>query len=54
MNQEGRDVFGDYNLKTSEKSLAIRQAGDFMLYFASSDCGEIRDLVPARKFGIKL
>ena len=49
LNQQDRDVFGDYNLKTSEKSLAIRQAGDFMLYFASSDCGEIRDLVPARK-----
>ena len=48
-NKHNRDVFGDYNKKTSEKSLAIRQAGDFMLYFASSDCGEIKDLVPARK-----
>ena len=45
-----RDVFGDYIIDITAKnsSLAIKQAGDFLLYFASEDCGEIRELVKAR------
>ncbi len=49
--QNNRDVFGDVIIDISQKNntLAIRQAGDFLLYFASEDCGEIRELVKARK-----
>ena len=49
--KNNRDVFGDYicPLSKGKKSLAIRQSGDFLLYFSSSDCGEIRELVKARE-----
>ena len=45
-----RDVFGDYSIELSNEKydLAIRQAGDFMLYFSSQETGEIRKLVNAR------
>ncbi len=54
-----RDVFGDYIIEKDEiKSppeekkpnyhLAIRKAGDFLLYFAQEQTGEIRKLVNAR------
>ena len=45
-----RDVYGDYvlQLKDSSFDLAIRQAGDFLLYFSSEPTGEIRNLVKAR------
>ncbi len=45
-----RDVFGDYSIELSNEKydLAIRQAGDFMLYFSSQETGEIRKLVKVR------
>ena len=47
--KNNRDVFGDYLVETEDNNiLAIRQAGDFLLYFASTDCGEIRELEKAR------
>ncbi len=47
--KNNRDVFGDYLVGTEENNIfAIRQAGDFLLYFASPDCGEIRELEKAR------
>jgi ribonucleoside-diphosphate reductase alpha chain len=47
---EKRDTFGDIVLPlTSEPfDLAIRQSGDFMLYFASEPTGSIRELIKAR------
>ena len=61
MNPKQRDVHGDYFISTSLDSLEdlgssstdvtrryfIRRAGDFMLYFAMSQTGEIRRLVNA-------
>ena len=48
--KNNRDVYGDYICPIGKSSsLAIRQAGDFLLYFSSSDCGEIRELVKARE-----
>ena len=43
-----RNKFGDYVVETNESTFAIRQAGDFMLYFDSDETGEIRELVKAR------
>ena len=45
-----RDVYGDISieLNNEEFDLAIRQAGDFMLYFSSEQTGEIRRMVKAR------
>ena len=45
-----RDVYGDISieLNNEEYDLAIRQAGDFMLYFSSEQTGEIRRMVKAR------
>ncbi len=45
-----RDVFGDYiiPLKEEKFDLAIRYAGDFLLYFNSEPSGEIRKLIKAR------
>ena len=45
-----RDVFGDYSIELNNEKydLAIRQVGDFMLYFSSKETGEIRKLVKAR------
>ncbi|MDD5709350.1 MAG: adenosylcobalamin-dependent ribonucleoside-diphosphate reductase [Candidatus Marinimicrobia bacterium] len=45
-----RDVYGDYLLDAGSKDweLALRYAGDFLLYFGSGPSGEIRDLVKAR------
>jgi len=45
-----RDVFGDYLLDTGEQDseLAIHYTGDFLLYFASDETREIRELVKAR------
>jgi len=45
-----RDAFGDYSieLENEKYDLAIKQAGDFMLYFSSEETGEIRKLVKAR------
>ena len=49
-NKLNRDVYGDISieLNNEEYDLAIRQAGDFMLYFSSEQTGEIRRMVKAR------
>ena len=44
-----RDIFGDCLLNTADKEFAIRYAGDFMLYYASSIAGERKQLVKARE-----
>lgn len=44
-----RDMFADFVLKAEEHDLAIRKAGDYMLYFNSRETGEIKRLVRARK-----
>ena len=45
-----RDVYGDYvlQLANSDYDLAVRYSGDFLLYYASDDVGEIRELIKAR------
>ena len=43
-----RNKFGDYKVECDDYELAIRQAGDFMLYFTNEDTGEIKQLVKAR------
>ena len=49
-NVENRDVFGDYvvKLKSQDYDLAIKQAGDFLLYFDSPQTNEVRELIKAR------
>ncbi len=46
-----RDVYGDYviELEGKDYDLAIRRAGDFLLYFSSEETGTIKELVPARE-----
>jgi len=46
-----RDVYGDVvlPLESEPYDLAIRNSGDFMLYFASGPTGEIRKLIKARE-----
>ncbi len=45
-----RDIFGDYIIGTNMSyDLAVKNAGDFMLYFGSDKCGEIKRLVKARQ-----
>ena len=46
-----RDVYGDVVVELSSQNfdLAVRRAGDFMLYFASEQTGEIRRLTKARE-----
>ena len=48
--QNCRDIFGDYvcNLKKTNFDLAIRQSGDFLLYFDSPCTNEVRKLIKAR------
>jgi ribonucleoside-diphosphate reductase alpha chain len=48
--RQKRDVYGDYLLDVGkdEWELAIKYAGDFLLYYASGPSGEIRNLVKAR------
>jgi len=45
-----RDVYGDFvvQLDSSDHDLALHFSGDFMLYYASEETGEIRHLVKAR------
>tara|TARA_Y100001970_G_scaffold282813_1_gene396531 strand:+ start:88501 stop:91026 length:2526 start_codon:yes stop_codon:yes gene_type:complete len=45
-----RDVYGDYiiPLKDNDYDLAIKQSGDFLLYFDSTATNEVRELVKAR------
>ena len=46
-----RDVYGDYTikLKSEDYNLAIKQAGDFLLYFDSAQTNEVRELIKARQ-----
>ena len=46
-----RDVFGDVVVEMPQQNydLAVRYAGDFLLYFASEQTGEIRRLIKARE-----
>jgi ribonucleoside-diphosphate reductase alpha chain len=48
--RQKRDVYGDYllDIGKDEWELAIKYAGDFLLYYASGPSGEIRNLVKAR------
>ena len=45
-----RDIYGDYIMPTNKKDhdLAIKQAGDFLLYFNSTATNEVRELVKSR------
>ena len=45
-----RDVYGDLviPLKNEKHDLAIKQAGDFLLYFDSTATNEVRELIKAR------
>ncbi len=43
-----RDVFGDLVLTHADFDIAIKRAGDYMLYFSSKNAGEIKELVKAR------
>ncbi|NPA85549.1 MAG: adenosylcobalamin-dependent ribonucleoside-diphosphate reductase [Crenarchaeota archaeon] len=45
-----RDVYGDYvvQLEGYDYDLALRQAGDFLLYWGSKEVGSIKKLVKAR------
>ena len=43
-----RDIFGDFIVKSKENQLAIKQSGDFLLYFDSDCTNEVRELVKAR------
>jgi len=44
-----RDVYGDYLVDVADEKfdLAIRYAGDFMLYFETEEAGEIRKIIKA-------
>jgi ribonucleoside-diphosphate reductase alpha chain len=44
-----RDMFGDFIISTPEKDFAVKRAGDFMLYFNSTQTGEIKRLIKARE-----
>ena len=46
-----RDVFGDVVVELPQQryDLAVRRAGDFLLYYASEQTGDIRRLVKARE-----
>ena len=46
-----RDIFGDYviQLKGEDYDIALRQSGDFMLYFDSPWTNEVRRMVKARE-----
>ena len=50
-NSNKRDVYGDYTvkLKSEDFDLAIKQAGDFLLYFDSPQTNEVRELIKARE-----
>ena len=48
--KNSRDIFGDYvcKIKASDFDLAIRESGDFLLYFDSECTNEVRKLIKAR------
>ncbi len=45
-----RDIYGDYIISGKKKNhdLAIKQAGDFLLYFDSTATNEVRELIKSR------
>ena len=49
-NSQLRDIYGDFNIRINSEDydLAIKQAGDFMLYFDSPQTNEVRELIKAR------
>ncbi|MCX6774153.1 MAG: adenosylcobalamin-dependent ribonucleoside-diphosphate reductase [Candidatus Micrarchaeota archaeon] len=49
-NERQRDIFGDYviELKDYDFDLAVRESGDFLLYFGSKKSGSTKKLVKAR------
>jgi len=49
-NAQMRDVYGDLNVRINSEDydLAIKQAGDFLLYFDSPQTNEVRELIKAR------
>ena len=49
-NASKRDIYGDYiiSLKDEDYDLAIKQSGDFLLYFDSTATNEVRELVKSR------
>jgi len=50
-NIKNRDLFGDYiiSIKNQDYDLALKQAGDFLLYFDSPQTNEIKELVKSRE-----
>ncbi len=50
-NQSLRDMFGDLTIShnSDDTELAVRYAGDFMLYFNSPETGEIKHLINANE-----
>ena len=46
-----RDIFGDYVISLQDKNydLALKQAGDFLLYFDSPQTNEVKELVKSRE-----
>ncbi len=50
-NSQLRDIFGDYTIRINSEDydLAIKQAGDFLLYFDSPQTNEVRELIKARE-----
>ena len=50
-NIKKRDVFGDYviSISTEDYDIAVKQAGDFLLYFDSPQTNEVKELVKARE-----
>ena len=46
-----RDIFGDYIIpvKSENYDLALKQAGDFLLYFDSPQTNEVKELVKSRE-----
>ena len=51
INSQLRDVYGDLNIRINSEDydLAIKQAGDFLLYFDSPQTNEVRELIKARE-----
>ena len=51
INPQSRDVYGDLNIRINSEDydLAIKQAGDFLLYFDSPQTNEVRELIKARE-----
>ncbi len=48
--KDNRDMFGDYvlTMENEKYDLAIKYAGDFMLYYSSAQAGAVKNLVKAK------